>query len=388
MLSERENVFDEPEPPAVALTSGPIITGPVIWGDQPTSAIAGVPIQQLEGLLREATPGEIYFTKNFYTELAPLFQRSGVQAKAQRGVLSPQLIFLSAAEAAQATGVNPTPESSDGTTRRSLSDIRPGTVLGSRFDVLAELGAGRAGLIIKARDREYGDLVTLKMLRKEVVSDATRFERLRNVIRLSRGIHHANVLQVLDFGEADGIPFVSMEFIRGLTLRFLLQQGTQIPVVAALRLSRQIGFGLLAGHQERLLHLGLKPENILVDSSGGVKVMDFGMSQPVAGNTADIGARYLAPEQLEGNQGDQRIDIYSFGVVMYEMFTGQPPIKGSSWDEMRQNLAMQDADPPSTLCADMPPTLEEIILRCLGKAPDQRFASIQDVLEALDGVRI
>lgn len=388
LLSERENVFDEPEPPAVALTSGPIITGPVIWGDQPTSAIAGVPIQQLEGLLREATPGEIYFTKNFYTELAPLFQRSGVQAKAQRGVLSPQLIFLSAAEAAQATGVNPTPESSDGTTRRSLSDIRPGTVLGSRFDVLAELGAGRAGLIIKARDREYGDLVTLKMLRKEVVSDATRFERLRNVIRLSRGIHHANVLQVLDFGEADGIPFVSMEFIRGLTLRFLLQQGTQIPVVAALRLSRQIGFGLLAGHQERLLHLGLKPENILVDSSGGVKVMDFGMSQPVAGNTADIGARYLAPEQLEGNQGDQRIDIYSFGVVMYEMFTGQPPIKGSSWDEMRQNLAMQDADPPSTLCADMPPTLEEIILRCLGKAPDQRFASIQDVLEALDGVRI
>lgn len=387
-LSERENVFDEPEPPVVALATGPVITGPVVWGDQPASAVAGVPVQQLEGLTREATPGEIYFTKNVYTELAQLFQSRGVQAKAQRGVLSPQLLLISAVDAAQATGVSPTPVEMDNNERRSLSDIRPGTVLGNRFDVLAELGAGRAGLIIKARDREYGDLVTLKMLKPQVVSDTERFERLRNVIRLSRGIHHPNVLQVLDFGEADGIPFVSLEFVRGLTLRFLLNQGTQIPMVAALRLSRQIGFGLMAGHQERLLHGGLKPENVLVDNSGGVKLMDFGMSQPSTGNTADIGARYLAPEQLEGQAGDQRVDIYSCGVVMYEMFTGQPPIKGSSWDEMRQQLAVADVPPPTTLCADMPGPLEQIILRCLAKAPEQRFASVQDLLQELDGLRL
>lgn len=388
VLSERESVFDEPEPPVVALTSGPVVTGPVVWGDQPVNAVAGVPIQQLEGLTREATPGEIYFTKNFYGEMAEVLQRSGVQVRSQRGMLSPQpLLLLSATEAAQVTGVTHTPVETGTNERRSLSDIRPGTVLGNRFDVLAEIGAGRAGLIIKARDREYGDLVTLKMLKPEVVSDTARFERIRNVIRLSRNLHHPNVLQVLDFGEADGIPFISLEFVRCLTLRFLLHQGTQIPAVAALRLSRQVGFGLLAGHQERLLHLGLKPENVLVDSSGGVKLMDFGLSQPVPGSSSDISVRYLAPEQLNGSQGDQRIDIYSYGALMYEMFTGQPPIKGSSWEEMKEKLALEDPPPPSTLVADMPPALEQVILRCLAKAPDQRFASVNEVLQALEGLR-
>lgn len=388
ILSERETVFDEPEPPVVALTSGPVITGPVVWGDQPVNAIAGVPIQQLEGLTREATPGEIYFTKNLYGELAELLQRTGLQVRSQRGMLSPQpLLLLSAADAAQATGVTHTPVEAGASERRSLSDIRPGTVLGSRFDVLAEIGAGRAGLIIKARDREYGDLVTLKMLKPEVVSDTARFERIRNVIRLARNIHHPNVLQVLDFGEADGIPFVSLEFVRCLTLRFLLDQGTQIPVVAALRLSRQIGFGIQAGHQERLLHLGLKPENVLVDGSGGVKLMDFGLSQPPPSNAADISARYLAPEQLNGGQGDQRIDIYSYGAIMYEMFAGQPPIQGGSSNEIRQKLALEDPAPPSTLCAEMPPALEQIIMRCLAKGPDQRFASVNEVLQALEDLR-
>ncbi len=388
ILAERENVFDEPEPPSVALTSGPVITGPVVWGDQPANAVAGVPVQQLEGLIREATPGEIYFTKNFYAELAETFQRSGVQVRAQRGMLSPQLLLLSAAEAAQVTGVTPAPVEVSAAERRSLSDVRPGTVLGSRFDVLAEIGAGRAGLIIKARDREYGDLVTLKMLKPEVVSDSARFERLRDVIRISRTIHHPNVLQVLDFGEADGIPFISLEFIRCLTLRFLLSQGAAIPLVAALRLTRQIGHGLLAGHRERLLHLGLKPENVLVDNSGGVKLMDFGLSYPTPGVTADLGARYLAPEQLQGEPGDQRIDIYSFGVVVYEMFTGQPPIKGGSWDEMRQQLAIEEPVPPSTLVAEIPPLLEQIILRCLAKAPDQRFSTMEEVLQALEDLRL
>lgn len=388
ILSERENVFDEPEPPSVALTTGPVITGPVVWGDQPANAVAGVPVQQLEGLVREATPGEIYFTKAFYGELAETFQRSGVQVRAQRGMLSPQLLLLSAAEAAQVTGVTPAPVEASGAERRSLSDVRPGTVLGSRFDVLAEIGAGRAGLIIKARDREYGDLVTLKMLKPEVVSDTARFERLRDVVRMSRNIHHPNVLQVLDFGEADGIPFISMEFVRCLTLRFLLSQGAAIPAVAALRLTRQIGHGLLAGHQERLLHLGLKPENVLVDNSGGVKLMDFGLSYPTPGATADLGVRYLAPEQLQGGQGDQRIDIYSFGVVVYEMFTGQPPIKGGSWDDMRQKLAGEEPAPPSALVAEIPPELEQVILRCLAKVPDQRFASMEEVLHALEDLRL
>lgn len=387
MLSQRENVFDEPEPPAVALAAGGVITGSVIWGDHPSPAIAGVPVQQIESLLREATPGEIYFTKPIYDAMAPALQRAGIQARAQRGLLSPQpLLLINVEQAAQVTGVSPTADSSSySEERRSLSDVAPGTVLGNRFDVLAQLGAGRGGLVIKARDRELGDLVTLKMLRGEVVADAARFERLRNVIRLARGIHHANILQVLDFGETDGIPFISFEQVRAMTLRYLIDQTERIPMMAALRIGRQITFGLLGAHQQGLLHLALKPQNVLVQPAGGVKLMDFGFSH-LATADQESTVCYLAPEQLEGRDGEARSDLWAWGILMYEMLTGEPPRRANTVAEMRQKLMMEEVEPPSTK-AELPSELEQIILRCLAQRPDDRFGTPLELLEALEELR-
>ena len=385
-LSQRENVFDEPDPPAVAIAAGGVVTGSVIWGDHPTPAIAGVPVQQIESLLREATPGEIYFTKPIYDAMAPAIQKAGIQVRAQRGLLSPQLLLMSTEQGAQLTGVSLTPDASDhGTERRSLSDVVPGTVLGNRFDVLAQLGAGRNGLVIKARDRELSDLVTLKMLKGDAVGDAQRFERLRNTIRLARGIHHANLLQVLDFGEADGIPFISLEFVRAMTLRYLLDQTTTIPTMAALRIGRQICFGLLGAHQQNLHHLGLKPQNVLVQPAGGVKLMDFGLSSPLQAE-ADGTIAYLAPEQLEGRDNDPRSDLWAWGVVMYEMLTGKLPRTAATIAEMRQKLMMEEVPPPSTL-GEVPSDLEQIVLRCLASHPDQRFGTALELLEALETLR-
>lgn len=389
LLSERQSVFDEPEPPAVAITSGGVVTGSVVWGDRPGLAVAGVPVQQLESLLREATPGALYFSNEVYQQIGSLFQRAGIQVKAQRGLLSPQpLLVVSGEEAARATGVTAASISAGTNERRNLTDVVPGAVLGSRFDVLAELGAGRTGLVIKARDREVGDLVTLKMLKPEVVADAARFEHLKGAIGTARGIQHPQVLRVLDFGEVDGMPYISCEFVRAMTLRQMLDHCRQIPVVAALNLFRQICSGVQAGHQERLLHRGVTPQNILVEPNGAAKVMDFGITAPPQAGVMMAGAAYLAPEQLAGQQAmDPRGDVYSCGVVMYEMLTGQVPYPGGTIEEVRQKVMSTEVAPPSSLAADMPPALEQVVLRLLRKQAEERYGSMVDLLADLEEIR-
>lgn len=388
VLSERENVFDEPDPPVVALSCGGVVVGSVVWGDRPGNAVAGPPVQQLESLLREAAQGDIYFSKAVYTELGPYIQRSGVQVKAQRGILSPQpLLVISAEQGCQLTGVAASQVGTGVQEHRSFTDIGPGAVLGNRFDILAEIGAGRTGLVLKARDRELGDLVTLKMLRPEVVADAARFDRLRTVIRIARGIQSSNVLSVLDFGEADGMPYISLEFVRAMTLRQMLDHSRQVPVVVGARIARQICFALQAAHQERLLHRGLKPQNVLVEPNGGVKVMDFGLSAPIGPGSVAEGLEYLAPEQLEGREADPRSDIYSFGVVLYEMLTGQVPYAAGTLEEMRQKLATEQPAALSGLSAEIPPSLEELILKAMARQPEHRFESVDQLLADLERLR-
>ena len=389
VLSERESVFDEPEPPVVALAGGQVLTGSVTWGDQPSSAVAGLPIQQLESLLREAAPGEIYLSKTLHSELAESLRRVGVEVRAQRGLLSPQPIFALSAELAnRATGFIPAEATAAGFPgdRRSLSGVRPGTVLGDRYQVVAELGAGRMGSIFKAQDRELGDLVVLKMLKPEVVADSARFERLKRVVQSARELRHPHVLGVLDFAETDGLPYISFEYQRGLTLRFLLERGGRMGIAAGLHLARQLGWGLAAAHQAGLHHLGVKPENVLIEPKGHARLMDFGLAPPPLA-VAFSGAPYLAPEQLEGADGDARTDIYGLGVVLYETLTGQVPYPGSSPEEIRQQHLMQEPAPPSTLAEEIPPRLEQLITRCLAKVPGERYGSVAELLAGLETIR-
>ncbi len=387
-LGERESVFDEPEPPVVAMTSGAIIAGTVAGGDRPVTTVAGLAVQQLESLVREAAPGDIYLSKQLYAQLADVLQRAGVEVRPQRGLLSPQPLYaLSAEVAGRVTGVSTEPQTSAGfpDERRSLAGIDPGTVLGNRFDILAELGTGRMGLVFKAQDRELGDLVTLKLLKPEVVANTAHFDWLRNVIRQARIVRHPNVLAIYDFGEADGLPYISAEFERGLTLRFVLEKYRQLPALAVLRLARQLGHGLTALHAERLLHRGIKPENVHIESGGQARLMDFGLTLPIASGGAPGGVGYLAPEQLDGRELDQRADIYGFGAVLYEALAGQTPVTVTDPDEARRLHQGEPPPLPSTL-VEVPPELERVVMRCLEKVPEQRYASITEVLDDLDSV--
>ncbi len=390
-LSERENVFDEPDPPVIALTFGSIIAGTLTWGEQSTPAAVGLPVQQIESLLREATPGELYFTRPVYDELAAHFQRAQVEVKAQRGILSPQpLLLIHKDGATKATGSRALSETranfpGEG---RSLSDVRPGLVLGNRFEIQAELGAGRAGIVFKAMDRELGDFVTLKMLRPEVVQDVAQFERLKRAVARARTIRHPNVLSVLDFGEAEKIPYIQTEFARGLTLAFVLEQARALPIVAAVRLARQMAWGLAAAHGQQLMHGGLKPENVLIEGDGTVRLMDFGLGTPPRPGMVAMNPLYLAPEQLEGREPDSRADFYAWGAVVYAAVTGRPPYPGSNPDEVRQRMAAQELESPSSLVGDIPRKLEEVLLRALGRSPDQRYQTAAELVNDLGQVTV
>jgi serine/threonine-protein kinase len=403
-LSARESAFDEIVQPAAAVVTGQAVTGSVVWGEGPHRSIVGLPVQQMENLLREATPGDILLSEKVYEELGGAFRQAGFELSPQRGLVSTQRIYmLSADVAASVTGVTvqtpemlPTPAA--GTPlgdRATLAGVAPGSLLGDRFEVLSVLGAGGMGVVYKARDRELDDLVALKMLKKDVSGDRDLLERLKNELKLARKITHPNVLRTFDFGDVGGIPYISMEYVRGITLRYLLDQTGRLPFSAGLRVAKQLCAGLGAAHQVGVIHRDIKPENMIIEQNGNAKLMDFGIARPVQrmqpGQTQAgwiVGTpHYLSPEQLEGREPDQRADVYACGVVFFEIFTGALPFSGEN--PMQVILKhLNDAPPlPSSVWPQIPKELETIIMRCLEKDRGKRFGNADAVGDALAGLR-
>jgi serine/threonine-protein kinase len=233
------------------------------------------------------------------------------------------------------------------------------------------------------------------MLKPSALIDAEQLDRLKSEIKLARKITHPNVLRTFDFGEVDGHPYISMEYVRGLTLRYLLKETRRIPYSAGLRIARQLCAGLGAAHEVGVLHRDIKPENLILEQTGNAKLMDFGIARPIRrsapGHTQQgtfLGTpNYSAPEQLAGEELDQRADIYSCGVLMCEMFCGRLPFSGSNTLEIY--IAQTQAAPikPSDYWPEIPPPLEAIILRCLQRLPQDRFSSAAELIQALAQLR-
>jgi serine/threonine-protein kinase len=241
------------------------------------------------------------------------------------------------------------------------------------------------GVVYKARDRELDDLVALKMLKREVADDTGLLERLKSELKLARKITHPNVLRTFDFGEVNGLPYISMEYVRGITLRYLLDREGRLPYSAGLRLAKQLCAGLGAAHAGGVIHRDIKPENLILDHAGNAKLMDFGIARPakrLAGGQTQAGLivgtpEYLAPEQLEGKEADHRADIYACGCVFYEMFTGHLPFTGDN--PMQVILKHMHEAPlvPSVHWSEIPRELERIILKCLEKDPAKRYRDVR-----------
>jgi HAMP domain-containing protein len=294
---------------------------------------------------------------------------------------------------------NPTAARGDAGTLQSVrsgaAPIAIGGIFAGRYEILSELGAGGMGVVYKARDIELDDIVAIKMLRGAGLMDAEQLDRLKSELKLARKITHPNVLRTFDFGESDGRPYISMEYVRGMTLRYLIRQAGRIPFSAGLRIARQLCAGLGAAHEVGVLHRDIKPENLILEASGNAKLMDFGIARPIRrsgpGHTQQgmfVGTpHYAAPEQLAGEEVDHRADIYASGVLLCEMFCGKLPFTGSNTMEIYMAQMQQEPVRPSAHWPDIPPKLEALILRCISRRVEDRFQDVAQVAAALAELR-
>lgn len=394
-----ENAFDEPAEAICALAGGRVASGSVTWADKALQAVVGPPVQKLEALMREAASGELNLTKDVFKDLEDALREAGVEIEPFRGVLSPiPLYSLSPDAAAKVSGVSLTRVDQAVVTQRAvaLAELGPGRTLGMRFEILAELGAGGMGVVYKARDREIGDLVALKVLRRDLLDDLVHLARLKDELRLARKITHPNVLRTYDFGELEGIHYISMEYVRGVTLRYMLDQSERLPFSAGLRLAKQLCAGLAAAHAEGVIHRDIKPDNVILDQAGNARLMDFGIARKLdrdaPGVTQEgftVGTpQFMAPEQLEGKPVDARVDIYATGVVLYEIFTGRLPFTGESPVQLALRQINERPPPPSQFWSEIPERLEWVILTCLAKQPEGRFSRIEEVSRELEALSV
>ena len=211
--------------------------------------------------------------------------------------------------------------------------LRKGDRLGDRYRVERILGSGGMGVVLKARDEKLEEDVALKLIRPELGGNAIYLEQLKQEIKLARRISHRHVLRTHDFGEAEGRPFVTMEYLHGVTLRQLMDGQPGLPLPLVLRIGRQVAEGLEAAHQEGVVHRDIKPQNIMFNRKGDVKIMDFGLAAPLEQRGTDAQGqvfgtpRYMAPEQVRGEPVDLRTDLYALGVLLFELATGVPPFE-------------------------------------------------------------
>ena len=264
--------------------------------------------------------------------------------------------------------------------------------LDARYELLEEAGRGGMGVVYKARDRETGEIVALKILKQEIAVDPAAAERFINEVRLSRRITHKNVTRVYEFTRAGATAYLSMEYIEGESLRSIVDRMGAVGLRKGIQIGRQICAALHEAHTQGIVHRDLKPENVMLDKAGNVKVMDFGIARLLdasATHTASgiIGTpAYMAPEQAEGKPVDARTDIYAVGLILYEIFTGRTAFTGDTPMVVALKQIRETPAPPRTLEPTIPWELEATILRCLDKDPAQRFQSAEEVDAALAAV--
>ena len=274
----------------------------------------------------------------------------------------------------------------------SIDDARfvPGTMLAGRYRIVGLAGKGGMGEVYRADDLKLGQPVALKFLPEHLLSDGAALARFHREVRVARQVSHRNVCRVYDIGEIDGRHFLSMEFIKGEELSSLQHRIGRLPNDKAIQLARQICAGLAAAHETGILHRDLKPANVMIDEHGNARITDFGLAGLAEEFKADeIGAgtpAYMSPEQIEGGELTVKSDIYSLGLVLYELFTGKQAFVAATVGELI-NLRRSNTSPttPTSIVKGFDPVIEKLIDRCIQKDPSQRPSSALQVAAALPG---
>jgi serine/threonine-protein kinase len=265
--------------------------------------------------------------------------------------------------------------------------LAAGQRLAGRYEIHGVIGAGGMGIVYRASDRELGEIVAIKTLRPELVThDPTALDRFKSEIRLARRISHRNVVRTHDLGEADGMYFITMEYVEGRSLKELIASRGALPVAASVTIGKQLCRALEVAHEQGVIHRDIKPQNIVVEADGLLKVMDFGIARLAQRTSAITQAgmvigtpEYMAPEQLLGDELDARADLYAAGVVLYECLTGRVPFTAQSPVVLAAKLLEQTPRSPSEINHEVPPRLAAVVLRALAKDRAERPASATEL---------
>ncbi len=262
----------------------------------------------------------------------------------------------------------------------------PGAVLDGRYRIMSLLGRGGMGEVYRADDLRLGQAVALKFLPTDLGQSTARLAQFHNEVRIARHVSHANVCRVYDVGEIDGQIYLSMEYVDGEDLASLIRRIGRLPEDKAVEIARQICAGLAAAHERGVIHRDLKPANIMLDGTGRARIMDFGLA--AAGEVTDVRSgtpSYMAPEQLAGREVTIKSDIYSLGLVLYELFTGRRAYAAKTLGELVEQHESGSMTPPTSLVKTLDPAIERAILRCLEHDPALRPATALAVAAALPG---
>ena len=273
----------------------------------------------------------------------------------------------------------------------TVSDTLIDTLFDGRYRIVRRLGAGGMANVYLAEDQELGRRVAIKILNDRHANDDQFVERFRREAKSAAGLSHPNIVSIYDRGEAEGTYYIAMEHLDGRNLKELIVARGPAPVRIAIEYSRQILGALSFAHRNKIVHRDIKPHNVLVDGDGRLKVTDFGIARAGASQMTETGsivgtAQYLSPEQARGGQIDQRSDLYSVGVVLYELLTGMVPFTGDSPVEIAMKHLSTTPAPPSSVRPDVSHDLDLIVMRALAKDPDDRYQTAEEMDADLERV--
>jgi len=268
--------------------------------------------------------------------------------------------------------------------------LQPGDVLGGRYEILQLLGEGGMGAVYKAMDRELDRPVALKLIRPELAANSSILARFKQELLLAHQVTHKNVIRIYDLGDADGVKFITMEFVEGQDLRTLIQEKKKFSPEDAVEITQQICRALEATHSVGVIHRDLKPQNIMRDHTGRILLMDFGLARTVAGEgMTQTGAlvgtmEYMSPEQALAKDLDQRSDLFTLGLILYELLTGVTPVKAESVVASLIRRTQERAVPVSDHDGTVPRALSNVVSKCLERDPNLRYASAAELLRDLE----
>jgi serine/threonine-protein kinase len=266
----------------------------------------------------------------------------------------------------------------------AVSDTLIGTLFDGRYQVERKLGAGGMANVYLAEDQELGRRVAIKILNDRHANDEQFVERFRREAKNAAALSHPNIVSIYDRGEAEGSYYIAMEYLDGRSLKELIISRGPAPLNVAIEYARQILSALRFAHRHGIVHRDIKPHNVLVDAEGRVKVTDFGIARAGTSQMTEAGsivgtAQYLSPEQARGTGVDQRSDLYSLGIVLYELVTGTLPFNGDTPVEIAMKHLSQNAELPSTIRPELPRELDLVVTRALAKDPDERYQSAEEM---------